>query len=255
MNNFTSELVFYVFAALGILTALLVVIKANPVGSAVCMAISFACAAVIMFQLDAQFLGIIQILVYTGAIMVLMLFIIMLLDVENEKKVLSRPLPLIAGLVVACCFIAQLAGVVGTIPGADSSRPTLCSQGIPFDDFTIGTTEGEYIFDSSIMTPDPIDFKGGVTNYGSIKPVFFNETQPPVGHSPAVRLPKIDPSQTAYPEGSNLAKTIESGTFPDTALLGHRLFAQYHIELIIAGLALLAATVGSVVLTRRPRNN
>lgn len=122
MNYLTSDLLFYFFAAIAVIAAILVVMKRNPVGSAMCMAVSFAATAGIMFILGAHFLGVIQILVYTGAIMVLFLFIIMLLNVKAEEKSFRRPLPVIIGLVVIAVFMLQLGGVIYSIPGAKETH-------------------------------------------------------------------------------------------------------------------------------------
>lgn len=76
---------FYIFAALAIVGGIGVVINKNPVSSAFAMILSFLGLAALFIQLDAYLVGILQILVYAGAIMVLFLFIIMLLDVPAEE--------------------------------------------------------------------------------------------------------------------------------------------------------------------------
>jgi len=86
---------FYIFAALALVGGIGVVLNKNPVSSAFAMIVSFLGLAALFIQLDAYLVGILQILVYAGAIMVLFLFIIMLLDVEVEEK---RAHPFIASL-------------------------------------------------------------------------------------------------------------------------------------------------------------
>ena len=81
MNIFASDILFYVFGALAVVLSLMVVFMRNPVSSAMMMALSFGATAAVMIGLGAHFLGILQILVYAGAIMVLFAFIIMLLNV------------------------------------------------------------------------------------------------------------------------------------------------------------------------------
>ncbi|HYF34403.1 MAG TPA: NADH-quinone oxidoreductase subunit J [Prosthecobacter sp.] len=78
------SLLFYLFAALTLGFGLMVVTARNPVTSALSLAMSFVGLAALFLSLDAYFLGIIQILVYAGAVMVLFLFIIMLLDIKEE---------------------------------------------------------------------------------------------------------------------------------------------------------------------------
>ena len=77
---------FYLFAALAVIGGLGVVAYKNPVTSAFSLIISFLGLAALFIQLDAYLVGILQILVYAGAIMVLFLFIIMLLDIREEEE-------------------------------------------------------------------------------------------------------------------------------------------------------------------------
>lgn len=82
-------LVFYLFGALAILTALAVVFLKKTVYAALALILCFASMAALYIQMEAHFLGAIQIIVYAGAIMVLFLFVIMLLDPQKEA-ILSR---------------------------------------------------------------------------------------------------------------------------------------------------------------------
>ena len=75
---------FYMFVVVAVAGALGVVINRNPVTCAFCMIGSFIGVAAMFIGLNAYFIGTIQILVYAGAIMVLFLFIIMLLDLKAE---------------------------------------------------------------------------------------------------------------------------------------------------------------------------
>lgn len=76
---------FYLFALLAIAGGLGVITYKNPVSSAFSMIVSFLGLAALFIQLDAYLVGILQILVYAGAIMVLFIFIIMLLNIEEEE--------------------------------------------------------------------------------------------------------------------------------------------------------------------------
>lgn len=77
---------FYIFAAMVLAGGIGVVVNKNPVSSAFSMIVSFLGLAALFIQLNAYLVGTLQILVYAGAIMVLFVFIIMLLDVEEEEK-------------------------------------------------------------------------------------------------------------------------------------------------------------------------
>lgn len=114
---------FYLLAAFAIGGAVMVVCFRNPVASALAMVGSFAGVAALFIGLDAFFVGIIQILVYAGAIMVLFIFIIMLLDLKSGEKSRPKMLPALGGIAIAVVLIIQLAGVLG--PAAESAFPPL----------------------------------------------------------------------------------------------------------------------------------
>jgi NADH-quinone oxidoreductase subunit J len=81
-----EQLLFYFFAAGGIVSALLVVTRRNPIISVICLIVNFFCLAGLYLTLHAQFIAVIQILVYAGAIMVLFVFVIMLLNLGDERR-------------------------------------------------------------------------------------------------------------------------------------------------------------------------
>jgi NADH-quinone oxidoreductase subunit J len=76
---------FFIFAAVLIGAALGVILSRNPVYSALLLVLCFFNSAVIWVLLDAEFLGIVLVLVYVGAVMVLFLFVVMMLDVNIEQ--------------------------------------------------------------------------------------------------------------------------------------------------------------------------
>jgi len=78
---------FYVFAAVAILASLLVIGQRNPIYSVLLLIASFMALAGLYVLLDAPFVAVTQIIVYAGAIMVLFLFVVMLLNVPREEEV------------------------------------------------------------------------------------------------------------------------------------------------------------------------
>jgi NADH-quinone oxidoreductase subunit J len=80
-----STLLFFIFAAVLVCAALGVILSRNPVYSALLLVLCFFNAAVIWVLLDAEFLGIVLVLVYVGAVMVLFLFVVMMLDINMEQ--------------------------------------------------------------------------------------------------------------------------------------------------------------------------
>jgi len=81
---------FYVLALLIVASAIVVITNRNPVTSAVALAFNLVAIAGVYMVLDAQFIGLLQVIVYAGAIMVLILFVIMLLNLR-EEEVTSHP--------------------------------------------------------------------------------------------------------------------------------------------------------------------
>jgi len=109
-----DNIIFYLFASLAVIGAVLLVAFRNPVSSALSMVLSFVGLAGIFVSLNAYFVGIIQILVYAGAIMVLFLFIIMLLDIKAETKQAMKPAALCAAILIPALFVIQLVAVLNT---------------------------------------------------------------------------------------------------------------------------------------------
>ena len=102
---------------------LMVIFMRNPVSSALSMVLSFLGLAGIFIGLNAYFVGILQILVYAGAIMVLFIFIIMLLDVKDEESHPRKGLAITAGVLIPVALIIQLAGVILTDDKSSSAPP------------------------------------------------------------------------------------------------------------------------------------
>ena len=78
-------ILFYAFAAIAVVTTLLVIAQSNPIYSVLLLIASFMALAGLYVLLDAPFVAVTQIIVYAGAIMVLFLFVVMLLNVPREE--------------------------------------------------------------------------------------------------------------------------------------------------------------------------
>ena len=108
-----SLILFYAFAAIAVGASLLVVVQSNPVYSVLLLIGSFLGLAGLYVLLDAPFVAVIQIIVYAGAIMVLFLFVVMLLNAPREQIVQSGMLESggtrVLGGLLALAFAAELA--------------------------------------------------------------------------------------------------------------------------------------------------
>jgi len=84
--NLFQWLIFLGVFFTSILTSLLVITRKNPIHSALCLVLTFLCVAVLYVLLRSQFIAIIQVIVYAGAIVMLIVFVLMLLDLEEELR-------------------------------------------------------------------------------------------------------------------------------------------------------------------------
>jgi NADH-quinone oxidoreductase subunit J len=117
---------FFVFlAVLAVASGLAVVISKNTVNSALFLVLNMVALAGLFLLLKAQFLAVIQILVYAGAIMVLFLFVIMLLNVQNEESLFNKFrlkyfVAFLLGVGVFSQIIYSLGGLTDTLPAVSS---------------------------------------------------------------------------------------------------------------------------------------
>ncbi|MDE3057858.1 MAG: NADH-quinone oxidoreductase subunit J [Bacteroidota bacterium] len=81
-----EQIVFYLLAAVSAASAVLMILQRNPVNSALFLILNFFCLGGLYLTLHAQFIAMVQVLVYAGAIMVLFLFVIMLLSLGDERR-------------------------------------------------------------------------------------------------------------------------------------------------------------------------
>jgi NADH-quinone oxidoreductase subunit J len=100
---------FYVFAAVTVLSALAVITLKNPVHAVLSLVLTFFGAACLWLLLEAEFLGIALVLVYVGAVMILFLFVVMMLDINTTplREGFARYFP-VAALVAAAMFVEML---------------------------------------------------------------------------------------------------------------------------------------------------
>jgi NADH-quinone oxidoreductase subunit J len=116
---------FWIFSLLMLLSAMGVVFFRNPVSSAMSLVLSFIALAAVFVTLDAFFIAVVQVLVYAGAVMVLFLFIIMLLDLREEKRRRVRLSAWLGGGLVVGGFISALLQVVLSLPALFVTKPMM----------------------------------------------------------------------------------------------------------------------------------
>jgi NADH-quinone oxidoreductase subunit J len=104
-------IIFYVLAAITLATAFLTIYSKNPIHSAIYLVICFFSIAGHYFLFNAQFLAIVHIIVYSGAIMILFLFTIMLMNLNKEDEVHKPRITRLGAIVVFCLLSVVLIAV------------------------------------------------------------------------------------------------------------------------------------------------
>jgi NADH-quinone oxidoreductase subunit J len=105
------QLLFFTFAAVLIASALGVITLRNPVHSALCLVLAFFTSAAIWLLIEAEFLAIVLVLVYVGAVMVLFLFVVMMLDINIEELRQGFTRYAWLGGVTAAVLVFEMVGV------------------------------------------------------------------------------------------------------------------------------------------------
>ena len=108
-------ILFWAFAAVLVASALGVIVARNPVHSALLLVLAFFTSAAIWLLIQAEFLAIVLVLVYVGAVMVLFLFVVMMLDINLEEIRLGFTRFAWLGWLVALAVIIEIVGVVAAV--------------------------------------------------------------------------------------------------------------------------------------------
>tara|TARA_B110001454_G_scaffold33295_1_gene32627 strand:+ start:479 stop:1078 length:600 start_codon:yes stop_codon:yes gene_type:complete len=109
-----TQIIFYIFGAMLLLSATMVVVIKNPIHAALFLVLSFFSSAAVWLLLNAEFLAIVLVLVYVGAVMVLFLFVVMMLDINlaTLREGFARYFPL--GIIIALLMVIAMGMVVGS---------------------------------------------------------------------------------------------------------------------------------------------
>jgi NADH-quinone oxidoreductase subunit J len=129
-----QDVLFYVFASLTLLFGFLVIanpFSRSPMTSAMFLLLTFASLAGLFVLLHAFFLAAVQILVYAGAVMVLFLFVIMLLDLKAEERRRIKAFGVFGGLVSVGAILAMFLKSLATAPLGADTVPILEGATIP----------------------------------------------------------------------------------------------------------------------------
>jgi NADH-quinone oxidoreductase subunit J len=125
-----TAILFYAFSAVLIVAAVGVITSRNPVHAALFLVLAFFNSAVLWLLMEAEFLAIVLVLVYVGAVMVLFLFVVMMLDINvaQMREGFTRYAPL--GIIVALLVVGEIASVVWVKNlGVEQAAPAVLATG------------------------------------------------------------------------------------------------------------------------------
>jgi len=123
-------LAFYVFAAVTVASAAMVVVSRNPVYSVLYLILAFFNAAALFLLLGAEFIAMILVIVYVGAVAVLFLFVVMMLDINlaELREGFLRYLPV--GAAIGAVLLAEILFGLGVLGGASGTVAGLSDRGL-----------------------------------------------------------------------------------------------------------------------------
>ena len=146
MHELLPQVIFYIFAGLTLLSSFLVITHNNPVRCVLFLVLAFFCSAVLWLLVQAEFLALILVLVYVGAVMTLFLFVVMMLniDIESMKSHFMRYLPfglMGAALLTALLFTAIPKGEFSTAESTIASNSQMITEGDMPEDVVMEKTK------------------------------------------------------------------------------------------------------------------
>jgi NADH-quinone oxidoreductase subunit J len=135
-----TSAVFWFFAAVAVISAALCIVQRNPVSAALWLVSTMFSLAAIYVLLDAEFIAAIQVLVYAGAVMVLFLFVIMLLNLGHASSDIRGPSSVTATVVIVGLLVGELFALWRYTPARLAAE---VAQARPFSDPRIAFAAGE----------------------------------------------------------------------------------------------------------------
>jgi NADH-quinone oxidoreductase subunit J len=142
---------FWGFAVLAVITAGMCITRRSPLASALWLIVTMFCLAVLFTLLDAPFIGVLQVLVYAGAIMVLFLFVIMLLNLgrtgsSDMKGLMGASVAALLGV----ALLVQLRGLADAAPPAAIQLPPGTVEALQRQQGVVGAVAGP-LFDTYLV--------------------------------------------------------------------------------------------------------
>lgn len=169
----TALIIFYVLSALTLGTAFLTIYSRNPIHSAIWLVICFLSIVGHYLLLNAQFLALVQLIVYSGAIMVLFLFTVMLMNLNKEDEVHK---PRVTRWVAVLLFVLMLAVLVLVF---QQSEPISTDYTVTGEDFQSIKKLGAVLLDEENGFAVPFEFASVLLLVGMIGAVLLSKKEKP----------------------------------------------------------------------------
>ncbi|MCD9854945.1 NADH-quinone oxidoreductase subunit J [Epilithonimonas sp. JDS] len=140
-----DQILFFIVAFLAIASAVYFVFAKNPMYAILSLIVTMFSIAGMYILLNAQFLGIVQIIVYTGAIMVLFLYILMMLNLNKEDESKKDNLPKFIGIFSVCILFVGMLGAYKGLSGKTVAEGSI--------DYSVGLTKnlGRLLFNEYVL--------------------------------------------------------------------------------------------------------
>ena len=211
MHDLLIQVIFYVFAGLTVISALMVITQNNPVRCVLFLVLAFFASSILWILVQAEFLALILVLVYVGAVMTLFLFVVMMLniDIESMKKHFIYYLPF--GLILVALFVGLLL------------------TAIPKGAFTTGVQPG------NAMSTDNTTRERGADLSSTMDPRMAENNRHPLRQSLSSEREAI----------------VAAPALSDTEALGMVLYTDYVFAFELAAVILLVAIVAAITLVHR----
>ena len=141
----TTEILFFILSALAVFSAVMVLVSRNPVHSVLWLIAVFFCISGHYVLLNAQFLAIVNLIVYAGAIMVLFLFVIMLMNLNTSGEPQKHIGMKIAGVFAGCYFLSLLIMMVNQATDINGKKALMGTGNIGLIKNLGASLFGEYV--------------------------------------------------------------------------------------------------------------
>lgn len=234
-----EEVIFYFVAALTVLGGLGVVLARNVVHSALFLIVALLAVAAVFILLSAEFLAIVQVLIYGGAVTILILFAMMLTRVRDMPGALDGPQRPFAALAAAAFLGLSILAVVSAEWPGETEKISVIPLGSDFVDSRSDLTEPLDASETGIDVDDGTRFEAGEMIRIDVEEMQLVAV---VGNTLTVARGVQDTTPATHVVGTDVS-TLRQG-------LGDKLFRNWAAPFEVASLVLLVALIGAIILAR-----